>query len=335
MPRLLIFNPSNDMALAAGVRQYVPPKTIQAMEQRMASFPLTYAQPGDVVLTDWTDTYHNLCRKCGAVLEPSPWGWSLAIKLRLLRFGVPEHLMPTDEELERWRTLSSRETAAGYITQLLNDFSISADEPQLVGHAMTFLKTLPSTPLQPGQWIFKSPWSCSGRGVFVSTDEAQTLTRLRGYLHRQSGFLMDRFYDRLLDCALEYDLDREGQAHFLGFSVFNTEGNGRYGHNYIESNDSLLQRIVDALGGGHAARRLILRLVEYHREALAALLGKIYRGPVGIDMLVVSGNTPHDTPRLHPCIEINLRMNMGIAAIEQYKKEQNTYLSADKQNARS
>ena len=39
-----------------------------------------------------------------------------------------------------------------------------------------------------------------------------------------------------------------------------------------------------------------------------------YEGIVGIDMMVVRGGL------IHPCVEINLRMNMGVVAMKLYEK---------------
>jgi hypothetical protein len=39
-----------------------------------------------------------------------------------------------------------------------------------------------------------------------------------------------------------------------------------------------------------------------------------YQGIVGIDMMVVRGGL------IHPCVEINLRMNMGVVAMKLYEE---------------
>ena len=86
---------------------------------------------------------------------------------------------------------------------------------------------------------------------------------------------------------------------FLGYSVFHAAENGAYGYNIVESQERLVQRIdVD--------HTLLHALIDYHKIHLALTA---YRGPVGIDMLKTSDGS------IHPCIEINLRMNMGILAI--------------------
>lgn len=61
------------------------------------------------------------------------------------------------------------------------------------------------------------------------------------------------------------------------------------------------------------ARYLPLELLDTVRQRIIdnALLDD-YRGPFGIDMMVVSAEGGY---RLHPCVEINLRRTMGHVAL--------------------
>jgi hypothetical protein len=266
------FNPSNDMALAANVRQYLPPRRIQQMEAD---------------LVDLAKMWENT-RFAG------PWGWSLATKQRYRQMGLAEGLLPSDEWLAQLRGLSSREFACRYIKDLLAEI---ADE-RLLGSEMRWMDRLC---VEPGTRIFKSPWSSSGRGVFVSSScDDHTESRLRGFLSSQGGFVVDRFYaDKVLDFAMEFFVDDDHTVDFLGWSVFHAAEHGAYGYNYVESQEELLRRIdVDA--------SLLQRLVDYHKVHLSQTS---YRGPVGIDMLKTTDG------RIHPCLEINFRLNMGILAL--------------------
>ncbi len=328
--RLWIFNPSNDMALAADVSPYQPPKAIQRMEAEQAFLPWTWATEGDAVLTDWTTDYQTLCRQAGHELEPAPWGWSRAVRQRLLRFGVPVRLMPTDAELTEWRQLSSRESAVGFVTALL-DAVPAAVRPFLVGGQMRFFHSPDevSLPAECRSYMVKSPWSSSGRGVFMATAQAEetagglswgfdsrTLTRMAGIFRHQGGLLLEPFYQKQLDFATEYEIGADGIVRFLGYSVFSATATGRYEHNYEESQPALLRRILTAFQV--ADNGAVLEAVRHTQEMLLRrMLAGRYRGFVGIDMMVVAGK---EHPQLHPCVEMNLRMNMGIAAIMRYQK---------------
>lgn len=280
-----LFNCSNDMALAAHVRQYVPPKRIQQMEADLA----------------------DLARVWEGTRFAGPWGWSLATKQRYRQMGVAGELLPSDEWLEEVRRLSSREFACRYVKELLGELK----DERLLGEEMAFCKDVStvncrlSTVNSP--LIFKSPWSSSGRGVFVGRwNDARTQARVQGFLSSQGGFVADEFYeDKVLDFAMEFVVHEDHTVEFLGYSVFQTGESGAYGYNYVESQEELLRRIdVDAA--------LLHRLIAYHKEHLAKTA---YHGPVGIDMLKTADGS------IHPCLEINLRMNMGILALllhEQY-----------------
>ena len=282
-----IFNPSNDMALAANVRQYLPPKRIQQMEADLA----------------------DLARVWEGTRFAGPWGWSLATKQRYRQMGVAEDVLPSDEWLMELRRWSSREFACGYVKELLEEVG----DERLLGKEMRWCKA-PQPPRGEGYrgaWIFKSPWSSSGRGVFVEKMSEgkcheSTLNRLQGFLSSQGGFVMDRFYeDKVLDFAMEFFVNEDGTVDFLGWSVFHADPNGAYGYNYVERQEELVERIdVDA--------SLLQRLIDYHKAHLAQTA---YRGSIGIDMLKTADG------HIHPCLEINFRMNMGILALlleEQY-----------------
>lgn len=286
------------MALAAHVRQYVPPKRIQQMEADLADLAHV-----------WEGT-----RFAG------PWGWSLATKQRYRQMGVADELLPSDEWLEEVRRLSSREFACEYVKELLEEMK----DERLLGEEMAFCKDVSTVNSQQSivnsPLIFKSPWSSSGRGVFVgSWNDAHTQARVQGFLSSQGGFVADEFYeDKVLDFAMEFVVHKDHTVEFLGYSVFQTGESGAYGYNYVESQEELLRRIdVDAA--------LLHRLIAYHKEHLAQTA---YHGPVGIDMLKTADGS------IHPCLEINLRLNMGILALllyEQYGQKATVVLTPERE----
>lgn len=313
------------MALAAGKSSYTPPKSIQAMEARMADLPRLWAEPDDEVLTDWTCSYAELQRRHADMLVPVPWGWSMALKQRLLRFGVPASLMPSDKTLDDWRELSNRRFAAQYLQQLLADAAMTPWRHRLVGDTCRYYGQVDSffqdiatrtEGQQAAPLIIKSPWSSSGRGVVVTSEPAACRTRLEGYMRRQGGFVADRFYHKVLDCALEFCLTHEGEARFLGFSVFEADPHGHYLNHHVEPQPLLRSRITSALDFPEADA-MLHALVDCHRTLLTTLLGGRYEGPLGIDLLVCEEEKKR---RLHPCVEINLRMNMGIVALVQQQR---------------
>ena len=291
-----IFNCSNDMALAANVRQYLPPRRIQQMEMELA----------------------DLARVWDGTRFAGPWGWSLATKQRYRLMGVPVEMLPADEWLGEVRRLSSREFASGYIKELLAEMQ----DERLLGNEMKWVDT-PNCQLSTVncQLIFKSPWSSSGRGVFVSSAfDEHTRKRLQGFLSSQGGFVVDRFYaDKVLDFAMEFFVNDDKSVDFLGWSVFHSAEHGAYGFNYVESQEELMARIgIDP--------EFLQRLIAYHQQHLSHIA---YQGPVGIDMLKTADG------HIHPCLEINFRLNMGILALllyEQYGSHASVALTPEREH---
>ena len=139
-----LFNCSNDMALAAHVRQYVPPKRIQQMEADLA----------------------DLARVWEGTRFAGPWGWSLATKQRYRQMGVAGELLPSDEWLEEVRRLSSREFACRYVKELLGELK----DERLLGEEMRWVDK--QSPLWDALTTSKPTWGTSvdRRGARRQTD---------------------------------------------------------------------------------------------------------------------------------------------------------------------
>lgn len=332
MPRLLLFNCSNDLALASNTREYIPPKNVARMESELAVLPVWWCNEGDavlfpdaaslravrafvetlnigVLLTSPEEGYDALCRRAATQFLPQPWGWSRAAVERFLRFGVPRKLLPDDENLEELRYFSSKRFAVDYISRFLSVADAEGFSHVFVGRNMRYVTSLDGLQLQR-RTVFKSPWSSSGRGVFAadSIGDPSVCEKLCGFLKRQGGFVIDDMYDKRLDFAFEYHVDSGGAVSFIGYSVFIAADNGYYGHNVVAGQDELRQMIVDSGVPGEVLDWLKNR----HALLLSETLGGSYSGVLGIDMLVASSA---GRAVVHPCIEINLRMNLGIAAI--------------------
>lgn len=332
MSRLLLFNCSNDLALASNTKEYIAPKSIATMENDLATLPAWWAQDGDAVLlnnkeqaerakvffkqkglnihfTYNDEGFHGLTKKTNKIFTPHPWGWSKATVERYKQFGVPIELLPDEKQLTDIRKLSSREFAAHYIAELLSAPSFKEYENVLIGKDMRFIHTIEEL-TTPCRTIFKSPWSSSGRGIFAANniDEPSIREKLTGFIKRQGGFIADKLYDKEMDFALEFTINKTGVTEFIGYSVFKAGTNGYYGYNIVAPQSELRKMIIK--NGCNAT--LLDKLIVYHCNMLSKKLSGIYSGVVGIDMITANEN---DKIKIHPCIEINLRMNIGTLAI--------------------
>ena len=324
---LHIFNPEHDLALASAKANFTAPHAGRQLRHDLAWLPSLWAQKGDTILVDdvrlsksalakrhWLKQKQVdfVCWKELAQVSPdhiAPWGWDAALRQRLLRGGMAEHLLPNSKQIDDIRQLSHRRTAMALL-QLLK-----VDLPATVGeqHECTTIEDVLAKAEGYEKVVLKAPWSSSGRGVrfctigdLTANAEMNILGWLRNILDRQGSVMVEPYYHKVKDFGMEFHCDEQGQVTYLGLSLFHTQ-NGAYTGNILATEnakrkmmshyipDSLLEKTKD--------------MICHHSSML---LGGKYQGPFGIDMMV-SGNS--STLALHPCVEINLRRTMGHAAL--------------------
>ncbi len=302
--RFLLFNPSNDMALASDASEYMPPKRIQEMEEKYWRIPELIADEGDIVLNP--DMMRGGLRDLFLTVDDStsevcPWGWSRSIRNKFRRLGVPCHLLPDDDYLDRLRKFSSREFCAKYREELSGCDGCVDNMMRIVSSADDVGRYYPL--------MLKALWSSSGRGNRIVRNDDDLK---RGGI--KFPCLSDVFYDKVLDFAMEFRIC-ENHVEYLGLSVFKADSEGRYELNVVDSQENLELLVNEALRDDSANILRILK--DRHLQLLSEHLVGKYVGPVGIDMMIVAGN---ERRLIHPCVELNFRMNMGILAIEIQKR---------------
>ena len=314
MGRILLFNPSHEMALATNAAQYTPPKQIQQMEADLCRLPLLWAEEGDIVLTSTSPLLSSLFTLNSPL--PAPWGWNKSVRNRFLRLGIAPSLMPSEQQLDCWRSFASRAWAADYCDVFYRKCEVEG----LVPNHVAFIRSNADyeawlSKYGSASFIVKAEYSSSGRGnrvfdphSFHSSFLSPLRGSRRGLLHA-SPLLIDTFYDKMLDFAMEFVVTKQA-VQYLGLSVFETSPEGRYAFNYLRSQEELREMIVSQLPYAN----VLDDLIEQHLQLLSERLLGQYEGIVGIDMMVVRGGL------IHPCVEINLRMNMGVVAMKLYEK---------------
>lgn len=288
--KLHIFNPENDMALASGSPGYTPPANIRAYRRQHWELPRQWAAPDDIVW-DGEENLAHLFRDVTVAPEICPWGWSPALVHELELAGVPRHFMPAREHLEKRRLLSSRCSTV----QVQCALGLDAACCRSLADVLACLS----------QWndvIMKSPWSSSGKGL-MQTDNPNWQGWVARVLRQQGCVVVERLLERKQDFAMEFWMNG-GRAEYLGLNVFLTDAHGHFVENIVGTEQEKESFVSSLLTDAQS----LVGIRQWYLEHLPQI-APWYEGPVGVDMLVTSDGT------LHPCIEINWRMTMGMAAV--------------------
>ena len=318
--KLRFFNPSHEEALASGSPLYCPTAAARDFAADLSALPALWAAPADVVLLEaaappppaWAlargVSFAAVERVPAALARAASgadvWGWDALVVRRLLRAGLPPALLPSSGALEVLRRLSSRQRVTELLPRLRAALPASVGESRWCASEAEAAACL----AEWGRVVAKAPWSGSGRGVFRYEGPATAShRRLCALLRTQGGVELEPWYERRLDLAAEFRSDGCGRVAYEGLSLFATNERGAYAGNFVAP-EEVLRSLVDAeLGPGVWGRAVAVLEGE-----LSRWLGRAYAGPLGVDMMSVA--TPAG-PRLHPCVELNLRHTMGGVAL--------------------
>lgn len=316
---LYLFNPDADLALGNGEENYMAPASIRRMADDLAMLPLWYAPPGSAVWVPSASGFlEQMCRLFPlpvcllseaefpehSDLHPHPWGWSPALRRRMLNAGLSECVLPSGRELEILRRQSGRHSAL----ELLAAFE-GWDDCCGTGTLLHTLSDCEHYLRKQGTCLFKAPWSGSGKGLLWC--RTGFTPQVAGWCRHQlagQGFLVGMpVYKKLLDFAMEFRADGKGAISFTGYSLFETNAKGAYLGNRLESDGAVEQRIT---------RYVPLSTLRKIRACLEERLPQVYAGyagPLGVDMMVCRLD---EVPcyAIFPCVEVNLRMSMGMVA---------------------
>lgn len=310
MSRLLLFNPENDLALAADTPHYTPPRAAIDLRRAGALLPMWWAQPGDYILVpdpamvsattrmkEQFGLHGTAVTRAPEGAEPQPWGWSRYTRNLFADAGVDTALLPTDSALDTIRRLSHRRTT-------VNIHRFLGVPPHLCPIEATTLYEARHAIDRFGKAVIKLPWSSSGRGILYSEQiPPHTLCQyIAGIIRRQGSALIEPHLPRLKDFAALFHCS-DSHAEFRGLSAFATDRRGCYTGNIIAPQPAIARHIGIDLS----------ETIERMQAALSHIIAPHYTGWLGVDML--SYTDSHGDTALAPCIEVNLRRTMGIAAM--------------------
>lgn len=317
--KLYIFNPDTDLALANNSENYIPSARVKQMERELAMLPMWYAEQGsNILISTYPDEYflektHKLLgiemnfitEEKLHLLSPDteicPWGWNPTLRKKLLNKGVASTLLPDGAWMKNYRELADRANSVEALNKMCDKNQFSAEVLYDIDSCRRYSFTHP-------RCIFKSPWSGSGKGLlwcFGKYDDKSDGWCSR-VLREHRHLIATPIYNKCLDLAMEYYSDGKGNISFVGYSLFHTNSKGAY-------NSNLLQ--TDAMHRETLSQYIPLETLDATDIQLQEMLSysyKNYKGYLGVDMMVC--RTENNEYALHPCVEINMRINMGVVS---------------------
>ncbi|KJF42410.1 hypothetical protein [Draconibacterium sediminis] len=335
-PSIYLFNPTCEYAVANGNASWHPNKILQKMEADLATLPLYFAAETDVVIVPQiptTDFFEHL-QKIGVtppvfatekelknnppeqVGKLQPWGWSPAVHKRLESFkplcSSEFKSSPVFMWKAEYRELYSKKFALQILRQLTDKHPsasfIGENEVTEICETQDQIETLLA------KWdklMVKAPWSSSGRGLQPITRQPiheKVWEKLLGIVKEQGYAIVEAFQNKELDLAFQFEL-KAGEIQYLGTSNFSADKKGQYLGNSLNGlPDELDEEVKDF------AREMSTLIVPALKDEIGkSKLAENYEGYFGVDTLIFRDKT--GALKINPCLEINVRHNMGLLSL--------------------
>lgn len=329
---LHVFNPEHDLALASGLSNFTAPHAGRRLRADLGYLPALWAGEDDCVLVEHVDqarrAYGRLRARVGgapchfvdksqlsrlAIDRVEPWGWDLALRAALIRYGVRPEACPSESEVAAVRECSHRRYAAKVLSLLIPHptFHIPHSTILYTPVEATAVETVEACLLKHPRLVVKAPWSSSGRGVRFIDGELSDYHRgwLRNIIVQQGSVMVEPMYPKVKDFGMEFEALLDGRVRYLGLSLFDTH-NGAYTGNVIASEEDKIEMI-----SRYVSVDLLNSIRGQVTDDLCDVIARQYTGPFGIDMMILSRPDGQGFS-IHPCVEINLRRTMGHVAID-------------------
>jgi hypothetical protein len=337
-PDVYFFNPTCEYAVSNGYASWQPNRLLQKMESDLDTLPLFFAQPNDVVLVRkmLSKNFLRNMEKLGILLPHFmqleealktnengvklnrllPWGWSPAAHKLLGPLKESCSASFLNSPVANWdstqKEFYSKKFSLGILENLLPLLpKEKVLPPEMLPRVVTARDEFQQLIEQWGKLMVKAPWSSSGRGLQPITKTPvvpKVWEKLMGIVNEQGYAIAEPLLDKVLDMALQFEM-KAGNINYLGKSIFLTDKKGQYQGNFLKG---MPKNILPE------TKEIAEELPEMLKTPLIKILeesafSENYEGNFGVDLLIYRDE--EGQLRVNPCLEINVRQNMGLLSL--------------------
>ena len=314
------FNSTCEMAVANGSPNYTAPSRLRKLEKDLSPLMLFFAGQNDIVLNKdpLSIPFIRMLEKAEIPLPsfmsiselkdqlikeginynyiPQPWGKSPA------EDNYFKKILPGSDSIwfPEMKNLFERKTSLDFFKNFLTNYT----RKEYPDNIPFLIEKLPFPKINFQEIFLKSPLSASGRGlrsVTNGTPNQDTLRWMNMILKKQGYLTGEQRYEKISDFSFQFYISKNHLVKHIGNTWFKTNKKGQYeGHllnAQLPEEAVPLKTIIKETGEKLCQS---LSLSDYSMQ---------YTGYLSIDaFLYKEGNKI----KIHPCVEINPRYNMGI-----------------------
>ncbi len=338
-PDIYHFNPTCELAIANGTDSWQANKLLTKMETDLDILPLFFTNSKDYLIVNKKPSKLYLeALKCLNIEIPmfilrekmindknfsivqkgqlKPWGWSPAEHkfLSPLKESCSENFSnsPVFNWLPQHKNLYSKKFAAGILKILLEDYAHDFFIPKRqLTEVCTIQAEIENLIQRWGQLMIKAPWSSSGRGLQTirrTPVHPKVWAKILSIIKEQGYAIVEPYLNKVLDLAFQFEMTK-GKVKYLGISNFSTDYKGQYNGNSLNGlPDYLDKELTDFVN--LLPEKIIPSLITILEKSD---LARYYEGIFGVDTLVYIDENKE--LKVNPCLEINVRYNMGLLSI--------------------
>jgi len=335
------FNPTCELAIGNGSLSYTPPAYLQQFEHELGLIQIYLSTQNDYLLLNENPSPAFIDRlkvlksdlpqfglfadllnrfKGGERLDSlNPWGWSPVEHKLLSSFkkycSKSFHEQPNNSWKNEHRNLYGRPMALQVLNLFLNQ-QHNKNHYIPFHHLPRLVKSIDEVLACQQEWVsvvVKAPWSSSGRGLIVLNKGGVHATYkqwINGVIKSQGFVMCEPYFKKCCDISFHFSIESSSVVSYLGQVASSTDERGQFIGCYLQSQPTGLnanltnflneQNLTDIALGLQAALKNCVLFHQYH-------------GILGIDVLVYEDEA--ETLRFNPCMEINLRQNMGTVTL--------------------